>query len=194
MAETGNGGSKSGGQGPKDMSMETRLLLAFLLMGAVMFLTPYFFPSATPPAKKSTATTAQTAQGTPPAAAPAETTPPAQIVHEDESAATAPLTQARSEPTFSIDTDLFHVTFSNQGGNVRSWVLKKYRAEGKPLDLVNPNAAVDDPFPFSIYLPDDKPLDKKLNWSYYSQTVEADHLRSEEHTSELQSLRHLVCR
>src|ERR1035438_4410068 len=108
MAETGNGGSKSGGQGPKDMSMETRLLLAFLLMGAVMFLTPYFFPSATPPAKKSTATTAQTAQGTPPAAAPAETTPPAQIVHEDESAATAPLTQARSEPTFSIDTDLFH--------------------------------------------------------------------------------------
>ena len=29
MAETGNGG--------KEMSMETRLLLAFLLMGAVMF-------------------------------------------------------------------------------------------------------------------------------------------------------------
>ena len=33
MAETGNSG--------KEMSMETRLLLAFLLMGAVMFLTPY---------------------------------------------------------------------------------------------------------------------------------------------------------
>src|ERR1017187_2549919 len=167
MAETGNGG--------KDMSMETRLLLAFLLMGAVMFLTPYFFPSATTPAKKSTASTAQTVQGVPPAAAPAEAAP-AQVVHQAESAPTAPVTQAKSEPTFSIDTDLFHVTFSNQGGNVRSWVMKKYTAEGKPLDLVNPNAAVDDPFPFSIYLPDDKPLDKKLNWSYYAQTPEDDGL------------------
>ena len=168
MAETGNGG--------KEMSMETRLLLAFLLMGAVMFLTPYFFPSASTPAKKSTAPTAQTAQGTPPAAAPAETAAPAQIVHEDESAATGPATQAKFEPTFSIDTDLFHVSFSNQGGNVRSWVLKKYKAEGKPLDLVNATAAVADPFPFSIYLADQQPLAKKLNWSYYSQTPEADGL------------------
>jgi len=174
MAETG--GTKSPGQGPQEMSMETRLLLAFLLMGAVMFLTPYFFPSATTPAKKTTAPTTQTAQGTPPAAAPAETTAPTQIVHEAESAATAPVTQAKSEPTFSIDTDLFHVTFSNQGGNVRSWLLKKYKADGKPLDLVNPGAAVEDPFPFSVYLPDQKPLTKKLNWSYYSQTPEADGL------------------
>src|ERR1017187_3473494 len=118
MAETGNGG--------KDMSMETRLLLAVLLMGAVMFLTPYFFPSATTPAKKSTASTAQRVQGVPPAAAPAEAAP-AQVVRQAESAPTAPVTQAKSEPTFSIDTDLFHVTFSNQGGNVRSWVLKKYQ-------------------------------------------------------------------
>ncbi len=176
MAETGNGGRQSSGQGTKELSMETRLLLAFLLMGAVMFLTPYFFPSATPPAKKTTAATNQTAQGTPTAAAPAETAAPTQIVHEAESAPTAPATQAKVEPSFSIDTNLFHVTFSNQGGNVRSWVMKKYTAEGKPLDLVNPNAAVDDPFPFSIYLPDDKALDKKLNWSYYSQTPEDDGL------------------
>src|ERR1022692_2222688 len=105
MAETGNGG--------KEMSMETRLLLAFLLMGAVMFLTPYFFPSATPPAKKGTAPMAQTGQ--PAATAPAETAPSAEVVHQrDSGAPTAPVTEARSQPTFSIDTDLFHVTFSNQ--------------------------------------------------------------------------------
>ncbi len=172
MADIGNGGTKGGGQGPKELSMETRLLLAFLLMGAVMFLTPYFFPSATTTAKKSTA---QTAQSTP-SAAPAETAPPAQVVNEAERAPTAPATPVKVEPTFSIDTDLFHVTFSNQGGVVRSWVLKKYTAGGKPLDLVNPNAVVDDPFPFSIYLPDDKALDKKLNWSYYTQTPDADGL------------------
>jgi YidC/Oxa1 family membrane protein insertase len=172
MADIGNGGTKSGGQGPKEMSMETRLLLAFLLMGAVMFLTPYFFPSASPTLKKSTAQTAQTS----PSAAPAATPAPKQIIPEADSAPTAPVTSAKVEPTFSIDTDLFHVTFSNQGGNVRSWVLKKYTAEGKPLDLVNANAAMEDPFPFSIYLPDDRPLAKKLNWSYYTQTPEADGL------------------
>ena len=39
---------------PKEISMEVRLLLAFLLMGAVMFLTPYFYKSS-PAAKKTTA-------------------------------------------------------------------------------------------------------------------------------------------
>ena len=32
--------------------MEIRLLLAFILMGAVMFLTPYFFKSTPPPARE----------------------------------------------------------------------------------------------------------------------------------------------
>jgi len=39
MAESVNGGGGPN-QPPKEMSMEVRLLLAFLLMGAVMFLTP----------------------------------------------------------------------------------------------------------------------------------------------------------
>ena len=39
MAESVNGGNSS--NPPKEMSMEVRLLLAFLLMGAVMFVTPY---------------------------------------------------------------------------------------------------------------------------------------------------------
>ena len=60
MAETVNGGNSS--NPPKEMSMEMRLLLAFLLMGAVMFVTPYFFkslaPETTPPA---------TGRGPPPA-------------------------------------------------------------------------------------------------------------------------------
>ncbi len=36
-------------QPPKEMSMEMRLLLAFLLMGAVMFVTPYFLKYPQPP-------------------------------------------------------------------------------------------------------------------------------------------------
>ena len=41
MAESVNGGSNTPAQPPKEMSMEVRLLIAFLLMGAVMFVTPY---------------------------------------------------------------------------------------------------------------------------------------------------------
>ena len=52
MAESVNGGSNTPAQPPKEMSMEVRLLLAFLLMGAVMFLTPYFFKSQVPPPGK----------------------------------------------------------------------------------------------------------------------------------------------
>jgi YidC/Oxa1 family membrane protein insertase len=105
------------GQPPKEMSMETRLLLAFLLMGAVMFLTPYFFPSPRLPRKEGHAQTAQTT----PSAAPAETHAQTSPVPEAESAPTAPVTPGQVEPPFSIDTDLFQSPFSNQGGNVRSW-------------------------------------------------------------------------
>ena len=49
MAESVNGGSGNPATPPKkEMSMEVRLLLAFLLMGVVMFVTPYFFKSQQP--------------------------------------------------------------------------------------------------------------------------------------------------
>jgi len=57
MSEPVNGGSNNTAQPPKkELSMEVRLLLAFILMGAVMFLTPYIFPTPPkPPVKKDTA-------------------------------------------------------------------------------------------------------------------------------------------
>ena len=64
MAESVNGGSKTPATKPKEMSMEVRLLIAFLLMGAVMFLTPYFFKSQVPPPVKKDAA-GQTASQSP---------------------------------------------------------------------------------------------------------------------------------
>jgi len=196
MAESSNGGNNPGQQ-PKEMSMETRLLLAFILMGAVMFLTPYFFPSANPPAKKGTQPqqTAQTAQPAPPVAA--ETAPPPEAVAPaPQSAATSPITRARQEPPLTIDTDLLRVTFNNQGANVRSWLLKKHKAAGKPLELVNAAAVggVEDPYPLSLYLPEQKPLAKKLNWAFYTQTPDPDRLGvafefSDGHTTVRKTLR-----
>src|SRR5208283_1998774 len=62
----------------------------------------------------------------------------------------------------------------NQGATVRSWRLKKYRGnDGKYLELVNLAAGLE--YPFSLYFPDKQPT-AKVNWTYYTQTGDADGL------------------
>jgi YidC/Oxa1 family membrane protein insertase len=174
MAES-NGSNKGLGQPPARMSTETRLLLAFLLMGAIMFLSPNFFkPQAPPPNAKKSTQAAQSA-GSAPAPSASQTAAPAETA-EAASAPTAPVTQAQPEPVFFIDTDQFKIAFSNQGANVHSWVLKKSLAEGKPLELVNSAASVDDPYPFSLYMSDRKALANRLNRALYQRTPDPDGL------------------
>ncbi len=178
MADSINGGNK------KEMSMEMRLLLAFLLMGAIMFSTQYFFKPPTPPPLKKTASSSQAAPASPdntpvpentaatvpvPAAEPPEAAP--------TSAPTSPATPGQALPHFTIDTDLYRVSFSNQGANVRSWLLKKYKGnDDKLLDLINSAAAIEDPFPFSLHVPGQPAVAKKINWAYYRQTVDPEGL------------------
>jgi YidC/Oxa1 family membrane protein insertase len=183
MAESVNGGNTPA-QPPKEMSMEVRLLIAFLLMGAVMFLTPYFFKSQVPPpAKKDAAgqTASQSTPGAPATPPKADATagyPPAPAAPETaEAAVVAPAagaTPQKAEPLFTIETDLYKVVFSNQGGTVRSWQLKKTKGNDlKTLDLVNTAAGMD--FPFSLYFPSQKPA-VDVDWTWYRQTVEPDGL------------------
>ena len=125
------------------MSMEVRLLLAFLLMGVVMFVTPYFYKTP-PPAKNAQKTTeTQNEPGPAPTASPAAAETAAPVAPAASSAApTEPATVAMSLPQVTIDTNLFRVTFSNQGATVRSWQLKKYKGnDNKPLELLNPAVA-----------------------------------------------------
>ena len=114
-----------------EISVEKRLLLAFALMGAVLFITQYFFPqspqSTLKPAKQ--ATTPQQAQ-TPPARQP---TGRLHLPHRS-----AGQIAATTSDLYTIQTDVFKVVFSNHGAVVRSWELMKYRdGTGKPLELVN---------------------------------------------------------
>ena len=134
--------------------MEKRLLLAFILMGAVLFTTPYFFKSAVPPpTKKTEAVPPKSGASTaPPAAAPA----PAPSASE---AAPTPVAAAQKEDLFTIDTNVYRVTFSNKGAVVRSWLLKKYFTNGKPLELVNTASTVE--FPFGLTFKGAPPADLK---------------------------------
>src|SRR5215469_7764033 len=151
---------------PKEISMEVRLLLAFLLMGAVMFLTPYFYKSP-PPVKKTTP--------------PAASLPPQQpagesatVAAKEPNAPAAPATAEQQQPRLVINNGLYRIEFSNQGASVRSWQLSKFHGnDNKPLEIVNTAAKTD--FPFSLHFPGEKPT-TDVNQAFYKQTPDADGL------------------
>ncbi|HEX3875617.1 MAG TPA: membrane protein insertase YidC [Bryobacteraceae bacterium] len=173
MADSQNNGSKIGPP-KKEMSMEMRLLLALLLTVPIMFLGPYFLGSQQPeqPAKKTAAPkgpsnpAAQTSS-TAPAPPPAASQPPV--------AAAGHGTPQDALPPVPIDTDLYHIVFTNHGATVSTWQLKKYRGnDNKLLDLVN--TAGGWIAPFSMDIPSDKALEQRLNWTYFAQQPDADGL------------------
>src|SRR5579883_860189 len=184
MPEIVNGGSSN--QPPKEMSMELRLLVAFLLMGAVMFLTPYLFKSQAPvaPAGHNPGQKAQTAaegsgvrgqgSGTPAAGTETAKTASPAIAAPSSSAPVAPATAQQTLPPYVIQTNLFRVAISNQGATVRSWQLQKFKGnDNKPLELVNTVSGL--PYPFSLSFPEQKPT-TDVNWAWYQQTPDADGL------------------
>jgi YidC/Oxa1 family membrane protein insertase len=181
-----DGGSKpeQPAQGPQkaEMSMETRLLIAFLLMGAVLFTMPYFYKSvAPPPPKKISITEKAPAEPNPaaPAASPAAPAPAAKAGRKGQPTAAGSQTAAAAtpqnpEPPFVIETDLYKIAFSNQGATVRSWLLKKYRGnDNKLLDLVN--GAANLAAPFALYFPAEKPA-ANVNAAYFTQKGDPDGL------------------
>ena len=119
----------------KELSMEVRLLIAFVLMGLVLVVSQYFIkPAPTPTATK--AGEAKSVQPVPPAAVekPDAIIPSAA---RQKAAETAGAVGAASEETVTVDTDVYRVIFSNRGAGVKSWVLKDYKDHSdKPLELV----------------------------------------------------------
>src|SRR5579863_8651490 len=106
MADTNGSNKGSLGQPPEQMSTETRLLLAFLLMGAIMFLTPYFFKPQTPSPAAKKATQPGASQATVPPT-PQEAQAPAVSPEADKTPPTVPVTQAPTLPPVIVNTDLY---------------------------------------------------------------------------------------
>jgi YidC/Oxa1 family membrane protein insertase len=145
--------------------MERRLLLVFALTFLVILL---FQPllkkyGPQPPASKPQA---QSPPGAP-LGGPSQN-PPGPVV----SGATAArgvvsppgdTKQARSETETTIENDLYRIRFTNRGGQVKSWVLKKYDDDNRqPLDLVSVAAAEKYGYPLSLWAYDES-LRNQLN-------------------------------
>jgi YidC/Oxa1 family membrane protein insertase len=154
-----------------DIGVEKRLLLAFALMGLVLFATQYFYPQA--PEKRIEPTKpASPRQAEAPAPAVAPATPAATAANPTAVAQVA--ATAAEEQT--IETDVYRIVFSNQGAVVRTWELKQYRdGRGKPLQLVNTVAAPKTHYPFALAFENQTPA-TDLNQVLYVARKTADGL------------------
>ncbi|HUY15096.1 MAG TPA: membrane protein insertase YidC [Terriglobia bacterium] len=129
-----------------DFDNEKRMMVAFALtLVALMVYSALFVKQKPhPPAANSPAQTATSApQGT--NAQPAKVPAPVALAVE----------QGAKAEDITVSQPHYQITFSTQGGLVKSWVLTQYRNErGRPLDLVDGAASKVLGYPLSIHLAD----------------------------------------
>jgi len=143
--------------------MERRLLLVFALTFVVIILFQPILKKYMPQTPAAPAPTQNQPQPTTPALSPAlQAAVPV-------SGATK---HAANESETVIENDLYRITFSNRGGQVKSWILKKFENDyGKPLDLVNQIAAPKYGVPLSLWTYDES-LRNKINSALYLGSAE----------------------
>ncbi|MGA9964080.1 MAG: membrane protein insertase YidC, partial [Terriglobales bacterium] len=131
----------------QEPGMERRLLLVFALTFLVIVLfqpiIKKYLPQPSTPAQQ----TQSQAQTAPPAAAINQVQPAQPAVPALNPGATK---QAASESEPVVENDLYRITFTNRGAQVKSWILKKFTDDKEqPLDLVNKLAAEKYGYPLS---------------------------------------------
>jgi len=140
LAEIKNPNQQGGGQ-------DSRTILIFTGIFLVLFLGLQYFKKkepGPPPVQQHTTTSS-------PASSQQAAAPP-MPASTSEPAPSANTVAAENESTTIVENELYRVTFSNHGAQVKSWILKKYKGDdGNPLDLVNQAAAAKFGYPLSLY-------------------------------------------
>jgi YidC/Oxa1 family membrane protein insertase len=141
---------------------ERRLLLVLVLtfLGFIAFqglLKKYAPPPPASQTQKQAAPEQTAAPTSTPSASAAPTT-----------TAKAVTKQASNETETVIENDLYKITFTNRGAQVKSWILKKFDndAQNGVLDLVNPAASQKFGYPLSLWTYDEA-LRNRLNSALY---------------------------
>jgi YidC/Oxa1 family membrane protein insertase len=167
LAEIQNPNQQGGsGSGSGDM----RTLFGFMVVFLIMVVAFQYFAPKKPEQiaqqqKSLTALTRQCVPAPTPACAGAT---PASSTEQSTSPATAGAVQANNESDIVVENELYRITFTNRGGAVKSWLLKKYKddTQKNPLDLVNQAAAAKFGLPLSLFTYD-AGLKNRLNSALY---------------------------
>ena len=135
-------------------------LLTFVVLIVFQPLLKKYLPQSPATPQKQSAS-----QPTPAVAAPAAavaTVTPAKVQQSTTSK------QASSETETVVENDLYKITFTNRGAQVKSWILKKFDndAQNGPLELVNDAAAQKYGYPLSLWTYDET-LRSKLSSALY---------------------------
>ena len=166
MAEIRNPNASTQGPGGGGGGGDMRSMLAFMVLAGVALLAFQYFKPPTPtPQPQQTATSSpstDTSQAAQAAGAPATSAAPG----ASTSGAAATIT-ASSETQTVVENELYRITFTNKGGQVKSWVLKHYCADAQGrvldknckdaqgklwnLDMVNQQAAATFGYPLSLF-------------------------------------------
>ena len=78
--------------------------------------------------------------------------------------------EATSESETVVENDVYRIVFTNRGGRVKSWVLKKYTDDkGGQLELVNRAASEKHGYPLTLWTYD-AGLRDKVNSALYVMT------------------------
>jgi YidC/Oxa1 family membrane protein insertase len=135
-------------QGPGGGNDSRSFLMMIVVMFAVILGLQWWQRTHNPPTPPPAAPAA-TAQQATPTAAPPVTTPG---TASPAPATATPSIQAAAETSTVVENELYKITFTNRGGQVSSWVLKKFKNNaGQPLDLVHDAAATQFGYPLSLY-------------------------------------------
>lgn len=159
MAEFRNPNASTTGSGGGGGDM--RSMLVFTVMALIALLAFQYFKPPVPPAPAANA--ANSTSGSPAASASASAMSSAPSAASEVTAA--------QETTTVVENDLYRITFTNRGAQVKSWILKRYKdSQGRPLDLVNQAAAAKFGYPLSLYTYDSA-LTQELNNALFQPSV-----------------------
>ena len=149
-----------GGGGSQD---NRSFLLMMVVALGVIFGLQYWRAQKNPPTESPDhPITAST-----PAAPSTSSTASAPSAAATAAAAATPAVVAAAQASTIVENELYKITFSNQGGQVTSWILKKYKDNsGHPLDMVHDGAAKLYGYPLSLYTYDDN-LTQQLATALY---------------------------
>ncbi len=152
MAEFKNP-NQQGAQGSNNNLLIMMLVMVAVFTGLQFYRSKHNPQTASP---KQPTSVSQTAAQSPSAAGipqpSAELLRNAGVTPPPAGSGAAPTLQAPAETTTTVENELYRITFSNKGAEVRSWLLKQQKdSDGKPLDLVHEQAAAKFGYPLSLF-------------------------------------------
>ena len=173
MAEIQNPNQQGAGGGGDNKSLFGFMILFVLMVVAFQVFGPK--KSQTPAPVQHKSQTAQNSATPAPAdgSSAVDSGPPSATAKVTASVANS--VQAANETETVVENDWYRITFTNRGGVVKSWLLKKYKDDSQkaPLDLVNHDAAAKFGMPLSLFTYD-AGLKSRLNSVLYAASATGD--------------------